>query len=236
LARLTRHQLKQDELSGTLTSALDFFLKHKQRILIILAAAVGALAVIVGVYLYVQSAQNKAAAAFTKALDTYHAPVMTTPPSVPNLETYTTNDAKNKKALEAFTTVAQDYSHYSAGRLARFYAAVCQRELGKFPEAEKEFQALSRISDSRLASLAKVGLASVYEMTSRAAEAEKIYKEIEANPTETVPKSTALIARADLYSKTNPTEAVTLFQQIQKDYPGSAAAEHATQMLAQLPH
>ena len=65
---------------------------------------------------------------------------------------------------------------------------------------------------------------------------EKLYKEIEDHPTETVPKSAATIARADLSYKTNPAEAATLYQQIQKDYAGTPAADHAAQMLAKLPH
>jgi tetratricopeptide (TPR) repeat protein len=236
LARLTRHQLKQDELSARLATWTDYSLKHRKQISLGLAIGLGVLAVGIGAYYFIRGAQNNAAAAFAKALNTYHAPVMVSPPNVPNLEVYKTNDEKNQKALDAFNQVAKDYSHYAAGRLARYYAAVCLRDLGKFPEAEKEFQALSQGGDAQLASLAKVGLASVYEQTKRDAEAEKVYKDLEAHPTETVPKASALVARADLYRKTNPAEATTLYQQIQKDYVGSPAAEYAGQELTRLPH
>jgi len=236
LARLTRHQLKEDELSARLNAWLDFFLQRKKQISIVVAAAIGIIAVVVGIYFYVRRTQNNVAAAFAKALNTYHAPVMVSPPNAPNLESYKTNDAKNQKALEEFNAVAHSYSRYAAGRMARYYAAVCLRELGKFPEAEKEFQALASSGDTRIAALAKVGLASVYESSGRTSEAEKVYKDLEQHPTVTVPKSAALVARADLYRRTNPAEASSLYQQIQKDYAGTPAGEHASQMLAQLPH
>ena len=236
MARLTRHQLKQDELSARLATWTDYSVKHRKQLSLGLAIGLGVLAVAIGAFYFIRGAQNNAAAAFARALNTYHAPVMASPPNVPNLEVYKTNDEKNQKALDAFNQVAKDYSYYAAGRLARYYAAICLRDLGKFPEAEKEFLALSQGGDAQLASLAKVGLASVYEQSNRAAEAENIYKDLEEHPSETVPKSAAMVALADLYFKTNPAAATKLYQQIQKDYVGSPAAEHATQMLAKLSH
>ena len=100
---------------------------------------------------------------------------------------------------------------------------------------EKDFQALAQGRDKNLASLAKLGLAGIYEITNRTSEAEKIYKELEENPTETVPKATALIARADLYKQTAPQQASSLYQQVVKEYQGTPAADYASQMLTQLP-
>jgi hypothetical protein len=152
-----------------------------------------------------------------------------------NIETYRTSDEKYQKALDAFRTVADQYSWFGSGRLARYYAALSLRELRKYPEAEAELKDLAQSGDRRVSALAKVALANVYEQTDRASEAEALYKELESNPTETVPKTTALMARAELYRKTNPAEAANLYQQIQKDYPGTIAAEQAGQLLTQLP-
>ena len=228
--------MKQDDLSAQLASGMGFFVAHKKRIWLGVAASVAVLLLALGIYFFVRSQQAKAAAEFSKALNTYHSPVVTNTPSIPNLESYKTNEEKNQKALEKFNIVAKDYSFYAVGRLAKYYTAICLRELGKSSEAEKEFQALTTVSDEKLASLAKVGLASVYELTNRSAEAEKLYKDLEEHPTSAVPKATASVARADLYRKSNAAEAATLYQQIQKDYPGTPAADYAAEMLTQLPH
>lgn len=227
--------MKQDELSARLSAIMEFYLLHQKKVWVVGTVIVAALAIGLGAYYYVRNQQSKAGAAFAVALNTYHSPVLAAPPNIPDLESYKTDKEKNEKALAAFQKVAEEYSHYAAGRLARYYAAICQRDLGNYQEAEKEFQALSQSGDKNLAALAKMGLASVYELTNRSAEAEKIYQELEANPTETVPKSTALMARADLYKQTDPAEAATLYKQIQKENPGTPAGDYATQMLNQLP-
>jgi hypothetical protein len=213
---------------------VDYFLKHRRGAMQWFVIALGALLVCGAIYFFVNSQQNKAASAFAKALDIYHGLVIPNPPAGVTVETYRTHDEKNQKALDAFRAVADEHSWYAPGRLARYYAALCRRELRMYPEAEGELKELAQGGDRRVASLSKLALANLYELTDRATEAEALYKELEANPTETVPKSSALMARADLYRKTKPDEAATLYQQIQKDYPGSIAAERAGQLLAQL--
>ncbi|HWP84584.1 MAG TPA: hypothetical protein VNN17_05305 [Terriglobia bacterium] len=235
MARLTRHQMKQDDLGAQLAAAMEFSLSHKRTIGLVALVSLGVVAIGLGSWLYVRSRQQQGAAAFEKALNTYHAPVLPAPPQMADLESYTTDTAKNTKALEAFQAVARDYSFYAVGRMARYYAAICLRDLERYPEAEKEFQALSQLGDRRLASLAKLGLASVYALTNRPKDAEAIYKDLESNPTETVPKLTALVARADLYRQTNAAEASALYRQIQADYPNTPAADYAGAMLNLVP-
>jgi tetratricopeptide (TPR) repeat protein len=227
--------MKQDEFSARMAGIVDFYSEHKNRVALAVLAAVGALAVALGAYYYIRSQQNRAAAAFATALNTYHSPVLNNPPSVPNLEYYPTNDAKNEKALEGFNSVAEGYSSYAAGRLARYYAAICLRELGRHDEAETEFEALTRSGDEGVASLAKLGLASVYEATGRGPEAETIYRDLEEHPTEAVPAVTARIARANLYRQTDPAQAATLYRQVLEENRGTAAGDYAEAMLAQLP-
>jgi tetratricopeptide (TPR) repeat protein len=227
--------MKQDELSARLAAGVGFYQTHRNRIALAAIVAMAAVAVGLGLYFYIRNQQNLAGAAFSKALNTYHAPVLAAPPAIPNLESYKTNEEKNAAALAAFNSVAQEYSYYSAGKLARYYAAICHRELGNYEEAERAFQAQSQSGDERLASLARLGLASIYETTDRSAEAEAIYKELQEGPTEAIPVVTALVARADLYRQTNPPEALILYQQIVQDYRGTPAGDYAEMMLSQLP-
>jgi tetratricopeptide (TPR) repeat protein len=226
--------MRKDEFGDSLAASMDYVLKHRSGAVLWVKIAAVALLVAGGIYFYARSVQNRAATALSVALTTYHAPVTPNPPASVTIETYRTNEEKYQKALEGFQAVADKYSWYATGRLARYYAALTLRELRQFPEAEASLKELAQGRDRRVASLAKVALASVYEQTDRVSEADALYKELEANPTETVPKTTALMARAELYRKTNPTEAATLYQQIQKDYPGTMAAERAGQMLGQL--
>lgn len=234
MARLTRHELKKDELGTRLSAGMDVFVKHQKKITrvgLIAAASIGLGLVI---YLYVRSQQAQAAESFTKALESYHAPVVQTPPQGFTGVSFKTPEEKYQKALEQFTETAGQFSRYAAGRWARYYAALCQRELGKLAEAEKELQSLARQGSADFSALSKLALAGVYEQTNRAAEADKLLRELEDNPTRAVPKATAQIARADLHRKTNPSQASDLYQQIQKEYTGTAAGDLATERLEEL--
>ena len=214
---------------------MDFFLAQRRRIMLGVVAGVAVVVVGLGIFFFVRSRQVRAADAFAKALTTFHAPVTASPPQGSNLVTYKTNEEKYQKAQAEFAEVASQHSSYAAGRMARYYVAICQRELGKLSEAEEQFKALAQAGDANLAALAKLGLVGVYQQTNRSEEAEKIYRELEDNPTSTVPKATAQIARADLYRKTKPADAAGLYEQIVREHAGSAAGEYANQKLQQIP-
>lgn len=231
LARLTRQELKKDEFAERLATIQEFFLHYQKQIVKFggLAALIVA-AVIGGLFLF-RSRQNKASGDFARAMTTYHAPVMQTPPPDAKFLTFKTDTEKYQQALKQFSEVAGAYSWLSQGRYARYYEGLCQRALGNNAEAEKELKAVAEGRDADLAALANMALGGLYEQTSRNDQAEKIYRDLQSHPTVTVPKATSELALADLYQKTKPTEAKALYQQIQKDYPGLAAGDAAAKVL-----
>src|SRR5262249_53388646 len=160
---------------------------------------------------------SKAAAGFAQALTTFHAPVSATDSSPSTLH-FKTNQERYQESLKQFNDVAENYSWFSQGKFARYYAALCQRDLGKASEAEKALNDIANSGNSDLSSLAKMALAGIYEQTGRNDQAEKTYKELEQHPTTSVPKATVQLALADLYQRTKPAEAKAAYQQIQKDY------------------
>jgi TolA-binding protein len=97
--------------------------------------------------------------------------------------------------------------------------------------AEQGLLAVAADGDPNLAAVAKMALAGLFLKTSRTADAEKLYRELESSPTLMVPKPTVQIALAEMYQRTNPSQATAIYQQIEKDYPGTAAADQAAQML-----
>ena len=231
MARLTRQELKKDEFAERLVAVKGFFAHNRRRIVFGGGTALLIVVVVVGVFLFLRSRQANAADAFSKALATYHAVVVAEPPPTLTLQHFKTAEEKYREALNQFTDVATRFGRHRQGQWARYYAALCKRELGQTMEAEQELAALGGESDRDLAAVAKMALADVYQKTSRTEEAEKIYRELESNPTATVPKPTVQIALAELYQRTDPSRATALYQQIEKDYPGTAAADQAAKML-----
>ena len=231
MARLTRRELKKDEFADQLATVRHVFSHNRRRIVLGGGTVLFLVAATVGVLLYLRSQQAAAADAFGKALSTYHTLVTQQTIQDPRARYFKTNEEKYKQALEEFTQVSEQFRRYRQGRWARYYVALCQRGVGQSAEAEKELAALAGESDPDLVAVAKMALASLYQQTSRTTDAEKIYRELESNPTLLVPKPVAQIALAELYQNTNPSQATALYQQIEKENPGTAAGDLAAQML-----
>lgn len=231
VARLSRRELKTDELADRLAAVTEFFSRNRKQVLLGGGAAVLAVIVVVGVLMYVRSRQAAASEAFGKALTTYHAPVTENPPPTLTLPTFKTADEKYAEAIRQFTDVSEQFGSYSVGKWARYYIALSQRELGQNAVAEQGLLAVASDGDPNLAAVAKMALAGLYQKTSRTSDAEKLYRELESSPTLMVPKPSVQIALAEMYQRTNPSQATAIYQQIEKDYPGTAAADQAAQML-----
>jgi predicted negative regulator of RcsB-dependent stress response len=231
VARLSRRELKTDEFADRLATVTDFFSRNRKQVLLGGGSALLAVIVVVGVFMYVRSRQAAASEDFSKALMVYHALVVDAPPPGYRLPTFKTSDEKYTEAIRQFTDVAEQFGSYSVGKWARYYAALSQRDLGQYAVAEQGLLAITSSGDRDLAAVAKMALAGLYQKTSRTADAEKLYRELEGSPTRMVPKPSVQIALAEMYQKTNPSQATAIYQQIEKDYPGTAAADQAAQML-----
>ena len=231
MARLSRQELKRDEFADRLGAVTGFFSRNRRKIVLGGGAALLGVALVVGGILFVRSRQASAADAFGKALVSFHAPVVAQPAPGLTIQTFKTAEEKYRTALTQFTEVSSQYGRYQQGRWARYYVALSKRELGQTAEAEKDLAGLGSAGEQDLAAVSKMALAALYQKVSRAEDAEKIYRELESNPTPIVPKPTVQIALAELYQRTNPSRATALYQQIEKDYPGTAAADQAAKML-----
>ena len=236
MARLTRRELKTDTLATRLTGVTEFFLSNRKNfavgggvILLLLAAGWGS-------SLYLRSQQAQAAEAFGQALSAYHGLVSSTPPPNPNLPYFKTEKEKYEEAQKQFAALAARFPRFSQGRWARYYAALCQRDLGNLSEAEKELSPIAQENDPELAAQAKMALAGIDQQNGRREEAEKLYQELlKGRPAATVPKATIQMALAGLYQQTDPQRALEIYQQMANEYSGTAIGDVVTDMLINNP-
>jgi TolA-binding protein len=70
--------------------------------------------------------------------------------------------------------------------------------------------------------------------TGKTDDAIKILRGLAAKSTVLVPKPVVQLDLAALLQKSNPQEAITLYQQVKKDYPDSPVAEEADKGLARI--
>jgi predicted negative regulator of RcsB-dependent stress response len=228
----TRHALKQDALVEATRTGVDWFQENRSRVITAAIAAVVCLALIItGIALY-SSRSGAAETALGAALDTYNtALAQPGQPPAPGEKTFATAADRAKAANQQFLQVANQYSLFSAGTTARYFAGLTAMDMGQSGEAESDLQKVAESHSSDIAALAKVALANLYVQTNRSSQAVVLLNQVIAKPTSTVPAEAAKLQLAAIYEKTSPAEAKKIYAQLKGDK--TAAGQIATQKLQQ---
>jgi len=222
----TRRQLKEDKFIDTAQGAAEWTASHREPLIY------GAIAVIVIVlatvgFLSWRNKQNDSAnIALGASMRVFNEPVR--PAGAPaSPDTFASVAERAKAAQKQFKDVADKYSHTEAGRIARYMEGVAALQAGDNSTGEQTLKSVGDSSSKNVAALAKMALANYYRSSNRASDATRIYKDLADHPTETVSKAAAQLALAEMYEKTDPQEATTLYQQIQKENSNNAAGQVA---------
>jgi tetratricopeptide (TPR) repeat protein len=170
----------------------------------------------------------------SNALKLYHAP-LTGSPEAPNSDvSFPSENQKYEKALLEFQTVASSYASHTAGKIAKYYAGLCLRDLNRTDEAIKELEPLSK-EKSDYGALALEVLGTIYENMGNTTKAIEVYQKLVADDAPAAPNRLDLLHLAKLYEQqNNSAEAVKVYQRVIKEFPGSSYASDAEQRLKQL--
>jgi len=224
LARLTRHELKQDELLTTVEEFENFTKKHRREIILVVVGVILVAGAVYGFRFWSERQESECNALLGTALKTFHASVGSASPDLfgggqdQANPTFPTAQAKYKKALEQFDNLVRRFPRQKAAGIARYHAGLCQAELGDQAAAIKTLQEASRTSDQSISSLAKLALAGELVRASKLDDAAKLYRELQDHPTATVPRATAMLALADAYRQSQPAQARKLYEQMEKEF------------------
>lgn len=227
MARLSRHDLKEDEFVSTIESFQSFAKENSRQILSGIAAAVVVIAAVVGWRTYNERQETAANAALATALKTFKAPISAAPVNLFNgaqpQQTegqFSSDQDKYKAALAQFNQVVASYPRQKAADFARYHLGLCQEALGQDGNAQKTLEAASRSSDKETAALAGMALAGELAKEGKTADAVKVYQNLADHPASTVPRGTALLAEADLLRSSQPAQARALYEKVEKDFGG----------------
>ena len=232
MATLTRKELKTDKVSQKVTGLAEFLLNHKQKLLQAGAAALLLTVAGLGIFYYQRSIEAAAGEALGGALVTFHGVVTTTPPVDITVPVFDTAEKKFQQARQEFQDVAKTHSGTKAADWAQLYAALSLRELDQLSEAESELNQITNNDSRELAAQAKMALAGIYHNTNRTSEAEKLYKElIDGSLSVTVPKPTVQMSLASLYLRTDPDQAMRMYQQMSEEYSGTVIGDVVNDLL-----
>ena len=232
MAHISRHQLKQDQFRTTYEEFEEFVKTNSRQI----ATAAGIVIVVVGLAVGLKQYQDKREAEASEALGaglkTFRAYVgeMSQSTLMPGLQTFPTTQEKYSKAQEQFQEVITKFSSTpepKAVAVARYHVGLCQSFLGDSAAATKTLEEASRTSDVNIAALAKFALAGEHARAGKAADAARLYQELAARPTPTVPEASAKLALADVYRSTEPKRAREIYQQLEKQFASNTTITQA---------
>jgi TolA-binding protein len=228
----TRRQLKEDKFAETAQGAALWATGHRRTVILVLGLIVVAVLAATGIMTWRSRQMEEANVDLAAAMRTFGAPLRPagTPPG--DTPSFTSIAERGKASEKEFKAIADKYPWVPPGKIARYLHGIALIQAGDTAAAEQELKTAANFRDKDIADLAKMALASIYRGSNRQADAAKIYKEIAEHPSATVSKNTAQLELAEMYEKTDPQQATTIYQQLQKENPQSPAAQLAAQKLS----
>jgi TolA-binding protein len=236
----TRHSLKEDKFSRTTmeaaSGAVHWTVEHKSTLMAGAGIVVVVLLAIVGAWYYLARQDEKASLELTKAMRTLEEPVrpagMPPQPDFPSFASAQERSAAARKQLQA---IVDHYPHTHTDDVAHYFLGTTALNMGDNAAAESNLKEVASTHNQDLSALAKFALATLYSNTNRTKDALDLYKQLADRPTMTVSKVAAQLKLAGLYeSSQQPAEAKRIYEQVQKENPGSEAGALAQSKVQQL--
>jgi tetratricopeptide (TPR) repeat protein len=235
-----RHQLKTDKFRGATIDAAErtvhWTVEHQSKLIVAAAVVVIVVAAALGGWYYLIKQDEKASVDFGKATQTMETPLRPAGmPSQPDNPSFASSKERATEAHKQFQAIIDKYPHTRAADFSHYYLGVTSADLGDSAAAERELKDVAGYHNEDLSSLAKMALASIYRSTNRRKEAVDIYQQLINKPTQMVSKGAAEIELAQTYQAAGMTaDAKKQYEQISKEAPQSAAAQIASNKLAEL--
>jgi len=235
-----RHQLKTDKFRGATIDAAErtvhWTVEHQSKLIVAAVVVVIVVAAALGGWYYLIKQDEKASVDFGKATQTMETPLRPAGmPPQPDNPSFASSKERATEAHKQFQAIVDKYPHTRAADFSHYYLGVTSADLGNSAAAERELKDVAGYHNEDLSSLAKMALASIYRSTNRRKEAVDIYQQLIKKPTQMVSKGAAEIELAQTYQAAGLTaDAKKQYEQISKEAPQSAAAQIASNKLAEL--
>ena len=218
MARITRRQLKRNELAETFGRGVDYVSHHRRGATEAIAAVVAVLLLALGFVLFRGWRERSAGRDLSEALAILEAPLASDPAAATAARTFPTAADREKEAARHLEAAAKK-GGTEAGRAARLIVAA---RSDKPADAVKELTQVARDGTREVAAAAEIDAARLMAATGKTNEAiERLKRAIEA-PQAAAPKDALLFLLAETYEKAgNAADARATFQRIVNDYPNS---------------
>jgi tetratricopeptide (TPR) repeat protein len=218
MARITRRQLKRNELADTFGRGVDYVSHHRRGATEAIAAGVAVLLIAFGFVAFRGWRERSAGRELSEALAVLEAPLASDPAAATAARTFPTAADRDREANRLLEAAAKK-GGTEAGRAARVIVAA------RIVKPEDAVQSLSKVArDARLevAAAAEIDAARLLAASGKTSEAiERLKRGIESTQA-AAPKDALLFVLAETYEKSGAAaDARATYQRLANDYPNS---------------
>lgn len=218
MARITRRQLKRNELAETFGRGVDYVAHHRRGATEAIAAGVAVLLIAGGFVLFRGWRERSAGRELSEALAVLEAPLASDPAAATASRTFPTAAEREREAARHLDAAAKK-GGTEAGKAARLIVAA---RSDKPAEAVAELTRIARDGTMEVAASAELDTARLLAATGKTTEAIERLKRAIESPQAAAPKDALLFVLAETYEKAgNAGDARSTYQRIVNDYPNS---------------
>ncbi|MGV8042005.1 MAG: tetratricopeptide repeat protein [Thermoanaerobaculaceae bacterium] len=230
MRRLTRKQIKQDELIGLVDHGVHWLGQNWRQAAYGLAGVIVVALVWWGTKTILASRGDAAGEALSKAVATYAAPVGSAAPSDAKLK-FATDTERLTAAETAFSGVRSKYSMSAEARVARLYLARIAMDRN---DREKAIRELGELTSKRSADpVVRMAMLSLVRLRVEKGEGAQLVADLEAmaaGKDPRLPRDVALWQLAQLWEHDGkPEEASKLYRKLAEEFPDSPYRNDAAQ-------
>ena len=236
MARLTKDQLRTDQLQHALTDARDYVASHRSETTRWVVIGAAAFAVALAVWGGLTWRANRAAARLSRALAIFDAPLASDPSPSPGAKVYASVAERTAAVRSELQALSKDSPSSTAGRAAAVLLLGLEgapAATGTNLDAAKSFAKSEKGSVAGgVAAIAAIDAEAAAGRPKEALETAKKYLEASDAP---LPKDVLVYTLARLYEKTGQSvEAKSYYQRLVTDFPDSPLRPEAQQRLSAL--
>ncbi|HPW55773.1 MAG: tetratricopeptide repeat protein [Thermoanaerobaculaceae bacterium] len=230
MRRLTRKQIKQDELIGLVDQGMNWLSQNSRQALLGLIGAIVVVMLVWGTRAILDSRGEAAGEALSKAIAIYAAPVGSAAPTDAKLK-FATATERLAAAETAFSGVRSKYSWRAESRLARLYLARIAMDRNDKEQAIRELSELVRKSSAD--PVVRMAMLNLVRLRVEKGEGAQLAPDLEAmaaGKDPRLPRDVALWQLAQLREHDgNSEEASNLYRKLVSEFPDSPYRGDAAQ-------
>lgn len=236
--RLTRKDIKRDELVNAVGRGVDYAESHSQQLLVTAGIAVGVVLLGILVYFYANHRSDVANEALAAAAKVYQAPIVPSgaKPDDPQDPSFPSTAARQAKARRMFEHVHDSFGFTDAADVATLYLAEIDAANGKVDTARRLWNDFVRKhGDNVLAVQARLDLLELDRSQGKGEEVARQLREMLDQSDAPLPQDVALAQLGlTLEQLHRDSEAVKTYQQLVDEFPQSPYRSTAQQKVTAL--